>query len=75
MGGTVELLRIAACQLRLDLGGGGRGGGGGEIVGLITVSFSRFYKRRLLVNYYCSKNFLTNNSFLHCGFVSVSCCY
>ena len=30
MGGTVELLRVAACQLRLDLGGGG----GGEIVGV-----------------------------------------
>ena len=36
MGGTVELLRVAACQLRLDLGGGG---GGGEIAGLITASF------------------------------------
>ena len=42
MGGTVELLRVAACQLRLDLGeggrggggrGGGGGGGGGEIAG------------------------------------------
>ena len=45
MGGTVELLRVAACQLRLDLEGGGGGGGGrgGEIAGLITVSFSRFY--------------------------------
>ena len=33
MGGTVELLRVAACQLRLDLGGGG-----GEIAGLINLS-------------------------------------
>ena len=37
MSGTVELLRVAACQLRLDLGGGG-GGGGGEIAGLINLS-------------------------------------